>query len=111
VHHLLAFAQVTRTQQLPTKKTTRQLSFRGEKTTGSTRPGLAYPRHRERRLSHDCFSLIVGGLYSVTALRKNNMCQEILFKEPNPVGGLYSFINSTKKGRRVPRDVSVLALP
>jgi len=25
-------------------KTTRQLSFRGEKTTGSTRPGLAYPK-------------------------------------------------------------------
>ena len=32
-------------------KTTHQLSFRGEKTTGSTRPGLAYPRRGLPRIT------------------------------------------------------------
>jgi len=42
------------TQQLPTKnctKTTRQLSFRGKKTAGSPRPGLAYPRRGLPRIT------------------------------------------------------------
>jgi len=49
-HHLLAFIQITRPQQLPTK-TTRQLSFGGKKTTSSTRPGLAFPRHGLPRIT------------------------------------------------------------